>query len=79
MHFYKSLLSFTDGAFYNKNDKKTSYKKAVDLFTIIRQMFINNHKSMISMHPPNFIIQIKEHQWIKLLLVVHLVTLLDQF
>ena len=32
---------------------------------------------MILMHPPNFIIQIKEHQWIKMLLVVRLVTLLD--
>ena len=53
--FRKSLLSFTDGAFlWIKNDKRTSYKKAVDLLTIIRQIFINNHKSMILIHPPQF-------------------------
>ena len=53
--FRKSFLSFTDGAFlWIKNDKRTSYKKAVDLLIIIRQIFINNHKSMILMHPPKF-------------------------
>ena len=53
--FHKSLLSFTDGAFlWIKNDKRTSYKKAVDLLKIIRQIFINNHKSMILIHPPKF-------------------------
>ena len=53
--FHKSLLWFTDGTFlWIKNDKRTSYKKAVDLLTVIRQIFINNHKSMILMHPPKF-------------------------
>ena len=37
--------------FINKNDKRTSYKKAADLSTIILQIFINNYKSMITMHP----------------------------
>ena len=52
---FSKSLSFTDGAFlWIKNDKRTSYKKAVDLLTIIRQIFINNQKSMILIHPPKF-------------------------
>ena len=39
---------------YEKNDKRTSYKKAADLSTIIRQSLMNNYKPMILMHPKNF-------------------------
>ena len=42
--------------------KIASYKKAFDLQTIIRQIFMNIYKSMILMHPKKFIIQIKKHQ-----------------
>ena len=50
--------------YMNKNDKRISYKKAADLSTIIRQTLMNNYKPMILIHPRNFIIQIKKHQWI---------------
>ena len=50
--FFRKSLSFTDGAFLWIKKPRTSYKKAVDLLTIIRQ--INNRKSMILMHPPKF-------------------------
>ena len=37
--FHKSLLWFPDGTFlWIKNDKRTSYKKAVDLLTVIGQI-----------------------------------------
>ena len=36
----------------NKNDKRTSYKKAADLSTIIHQTLMN--KPMILMHPKKF-------------------------
>ena len=35
----------------NKDDKRTSYKKAADLSTIIRQTLMNNYKPMILMYP----------------------------
>ena len=38
----------------NKNDKRTSYKKAADLSTIIRQTLMNSYKPMILMHPKKF-------------------------
>ena len=38
----------------NKNDKRTSYKKAADLSTIIRQTSMDNYKPMILMHPKKF-------------------------
>ena len=37
-----------------ENDKKTRYKKAVDLPTIIRQVFMKNYKAMILMFLENF-------------------------
>ena len=37
-----------------KNDKRTSYKKAADLSTIIRQTLMNNYKPMILMDPTKF-------------------------
>ena len=61
----KSLLSFTDGAFLWIKKSRTSYKKAVDLLTIIRQ--INNHKSMILVHPPKFYYSDQGTPMIKLL------------
>ena len=41
----------------NKNDRRTSCKKAADLSTIIRQILMNNYKPMIGMilmHPKKF-------------------------
>ena len=53
--FRKSLLCFTDAAFiWIKNDKRTSYKKAADLSTIIRQTLMNNYKPMLLVHPKKF-------------------------
>ena len=46
--FRKSLVYYTDAAFlWIKNVKRTSYEKAADLSTIIRQIFMNNYMSMI--------------------------------
>ena len=46
--FRKSLVYYTDAAFlWIKNVKRTSYEKAADLSTSIRQIFMNNYMSMI--------------------------------
>ena len=50
--FRKSLLCFTDAAFIWI--KRTSYKKAADLSTNIRQTLMNNYKPMVLMHPKKF-------------------------
>ena len=38
----------------NKNDKRTSYEKATDLWIIIRQIFMNNYKTVILMPSKKF-------------------------
>ena len=38
----------------NQNDKRTNYKKAADLSTIIRQTLMNNYKPMILLHRKTF-------------------------
>ena len=43
--FYKCSI------FTNKKWQETSYKKTADLSIIIRQISMNNYKSMILMHP----------------------------
>ena len=52
--FRKFIVFYWCSLFMYNNDKRTSYEKAADLSTIIRQIFMNNYTPMILMHPKKF-------------------------